>query len=515
VKRHIERITDGYLCVLLLLFPLYTGSRGYLDITQAKYVFFVWSSLAYFAIVLCAMILCALQDRRRVLQAGLRQTSLTEAFLLSYVLLCCVSAIVSDYGSMVWLGAGRKEGLGTILLYAGIFFFTARFGKLKKGHLYLIGIVILVNLIIGILQYIGFNPFTLYPKGYTYHDAFTLYANAFLGTLGNIDLLSAYLSLAVPLLYAAFALKEKTGLLLIPFAAGVFLLMLTGVSAGLLGISAGLFLAIPLTANTKRGFVRSLIAGGIAALCAAARYCLSTDYSNRTTVVHMEFGELSLILSLTAAGLLCLSYLVNRFGGRISWNVGKVKKALTICVAAGILAMIAILWAYPFTGGMLASAHRMLHGALDEKAGSSRVQIWQHTMGLVPEHLWFGGGPDTLVQRACLTFERYNEATGTVVRTYLDNAHNDYLNILVNTGVFSLIAYLTALLSVVVRTLRISAADQTSTVLLIGLLCYLIQIFFSFSILIVAPFFWVLFGLLTASLREAKRSENQTAGQPA
>jgi heme/copper-type cytochrome/quinol oxidase subunit 2 len=52
-------------------------------------------------------------------------------------------------------------------------------------------------------------------------------------------------------------------------------------------------------------------------------------------------------------------------------------------------------------------------------------------------------------------------------------------------------------------------------VLLIGLLCYLIQIFFSFSILIVAPFFWVLFGLLTASLREAKRSENQTAGQPA
>jgi O-antigen ligase len=97
---------------------------------------------------------------------------------------------------------------------------------------------------------------------------------------------------------------------------------------------------------------------------------------------------------------------------------------------------------------MLASAHRMLHGALDEKAGSSRVQIWQHTMGLVPEHFWFGGGPDTLVQRACLTFERYNEATGTVVRTYLDNAHNDYLNILVNTGVFSLIAYLTALLSV-------------------------------------------------------------------
>ena len=65
------------------------------------------------------------------------------------MLFCCISALLSDYQSLVWTGAGRYEGLGTILLYSGLFLLIARFGKFKKYHLYLLGFVVLLNAIIG------------------------------------------------------------------------------------------------------------------------------------------------------------------------------------------------------------------------------------------------------------------------------------------------------------------------------------------------------------------------------
>ena len=495
-----DKITDAYVCLMLLVFPLWKGSSGYLNITAAKYGFFLWSALVYIGLMLITAGLCLFTGKYRDTAEKGMTISPTQICILIYALLCCVSAVLSDYGSKVWLGAGRYEGVSTILLYAVIFLLVSCFGKLRKLHLYLIGAVVTINAVIGILQYLGYNPFMLYPKGYTHHDAFTLYANAFLGTLGNIDLLSAFLSLMLPLLYAYYLLNEKTGLMLVPFTAGVFLLLLSGVSAGLVGIGGGLIITFPALANSRQRLAKVLRAGGLSFFSVAVYTCLNVTYENRIIGIHPKFGAPVAVSAVIAAALICLSHFMNRSGIKAEWNEKKAKRIRVICVIAAIAAFLVVVRAYPFSSGALSEMHRLLWGDVDASFGSSRIQIWRQAAGLVPEHIWFGGGPDTLAERIGFTFKRFNEVTGTMIETSIDNAHNDYLNILVNTGVISLLAYLAAIFIAAVRTLRAGLENKTAAVVFVALLCYLIQMLFGFSICIVSPFFWILFGLLDAAL---------------
>ena len=246
-----ELITDAFLGVLLLVYPLWFGPGGYTTMTEVKYGFFKWMSVIYLVVIVLAAGELFIVGKGRNILGRFRRFGVSQACILAFVLFCSISAALSAFGYKVWLGAGRYEGLSTILLYAGLFLAVSLFGRFKKWYLYLIGLVILLNAVIGFLQYAGLNPLRLFPEGYTYHDAFVLYSGAFMGTLGNIDLLSAFLSLFLPLLYVYYVLRDKSSLLLIPFAAGIFTLLLSGVSAGLVGIGAGLFITLPLISNSK------------------------------------------------------------------------------------------------------------------------------------------------------------------------------------------------------------------------------------------------------------------------
>lgn len=505
--RYPERVTAVFLCVLLLIFPFVFGPGGYTTITEVKYEFFKWAALIYIGAMVLLMGELSLMGKSREMLARLRRFGPVQALVLCYVLFCCVSAALSPYGGKVWLGFGRYEGLGTCLLYAGVFLLVSWWGRLKKWHLYLVGIVVLVNAGIGLLQFMQMNPFGLFPQGYTYHDAFKLYANAFMGTLGNIDLLSAYLSLVLPLFYVYYVLQEKATLLLVPFGLGVFLLILSGVSAGVVGIGVGVLISVPLLGGSKRRCQRILTAGGVAALAAAAGKSLLLSYEKLSGDGSAVAGYVPLVLLAAAVILFVAAVLLMKQGAESHWNDRLVQRLLAVCVIGALVAVPLVLWAYPFGSGTAGALHKLLHGELDPKLGSSRIAIWQNVLKLVPERLFLGGGPDTLAARLNFSFQRYNEATGTMIQSVVDTAHNDYLNILVNTGLFSLLAYLGALISAAVGTLKVAVHNKTAVVLFVALLCYLIQIFFSFSICIVSPFFWICLGLLVAALHPHSQQE--------
>lgn len=58
-------------------------------------------------------------------------------------------------------------------------------------------------------QLAGGNPLGLYPKGLAYSDAGTAYSGAYLGTIGNTDLLAAVMCVAVPaFFYGAWKLRR-------------------------------------------------------------------------------------------------------------------------------------------------------------------------------------------------------------------------------------------------------------------------------------------------------------------
>ena len=103
---------------------------------------------------------------------------------------------------------------------------------------------------------------------------------------------------------------------------------------------------------------------------------------------------------------------------------------------------------------MLGEAHEILQGRAEDEFGSGRVFIWKNVWQAVKERPLFGGGPDTLSHRITAYFERYDEATNIMRRSGIDTAHNEYLNILANQGIFALLCWLAALGYSAVRFVR-------------------------------------------------------------
>ena len=502
-KLFAEVISDIYISVMLVVFPLFFGANGYVDITQVKYRFFLWTSLIYIALLIIGSLEAVLVGNEKLSDLGARFKSAgpVQYLMITYLVFCSVSAVLSEFGVATLNGLGRNEGLYTTALYVGVFLLLSFFGRPKRWCLIPVGVVIVLNSVIGFLQYAGFNPFTLFPAGYTYHDAFIKYASAFMGTLGNVDLLSAYLSLSVTLfvIYLIVSDHKYSALSLLPVFFGVFTLLLCGVSAGILGAILAIFLTIPLTLSKRKQFLRGLICGSVCFFAAALYFGLSATYINGITNLHFSLGTRCIACFILSVLTLILRFFFGKshvvFFKKRRTAIRFLSCIVVLCIVLGV----ALLYFLPFESGTIGEIHGVLNGKIDDKIGSGRIAIWRECLKLIPGHLLFGGGPDTLAERINYVFTRYSNELGMTIESHIDNAHNDYLNILVNTGVLSLIAYIASLGLLGIKAIKRSGR---SSVLILGTaaLAYCIQVFFSFSICIVAPFFWICLGLLCSEL---------------
>lgn len=132
----------------------------------------------------------------------------------------------------------------------------------------------------------------------------------------------------------------------------------------------------------------------------------------------------------------------------------KKRRAATIIIGGVLLAAFLAVFLLPGLPGVLGEAHALLHGRAENDFGSGRIYIWKNVWQAVKERPLFGGGPDTLPRRITAYFERYDEAGHIVRRTGIDTAHNEYLNILANQGLFALLCWLGALGCSAVRFVR-------------------------------------------------------------
>ena len=108
---------------------------------------------------------------------------------------------------------------------------------------------------------------------------------------------------------------------------------------------------------------------------------------------------------------------------------------------------------------------------------------------------WFGGGPDTLTHQVSAYFERYDADANRILRATIDAAHNEYLNIWANQGVFALLCWLGALGASAVRFVR--RADEAETLICgSAVLGYCIQAFFGISTCISAPYLFLAWAML-------------------
>lgn len=431
-----QKWTELYLACMATAWLLYTGS-GYEHISQSKaLLFFLLTGGFVLVSVLGRLELCLIGGRKCLSPLECwKKWNMTQRAVFLYWCAALVSTLTSAHLNVAFLGNARYGGFVTITLYCWSFLLLSGGYTPRRWLLWLLAGAVSLNCLLSLAQLLGYNPLGLYPAGMTYYDANLRYAGTFLGSIGNVDILSAVLCVAIPVLWIS-VLRLKTPwrfVLLIPLA---------------------LCLAVLFWA---------FVAGGVVAVLLSVLFT--------PAVLAQEKRRRVLLLALALAVLV-----------------------------VGVLAVYAV---GDKLGGFPAEASALLHGQWDDSFGSGRLYIWRKTAELIPQRPLLGGGPDTLGLRADIGFERFNETTGTMIQARVDDAHNEYLNILANQGLLGLLTYLAVLVSALVTWVRRAPGDNVAAICGGGALCYGIQAFFGIASPASTPLFWTCMALCVGKREES------------
>ncbi len=129
----------------------------------------------------------------------------------------------------------------------------------------------------------------------------------------------------------------------------------------------------------------------------------------------------------------------------------------------------------------------IVKGNINEDYGTKRIFIWKNTLKIVPDNLLNGVGIDNF-------YYAFGSKPLSKGRFFFDKAHNEYLQILITEGIFALISYLCLYFIIVKRGVK-RVFKNKQIYLLLPVIGYLVQAFFNFSVVEVAPFFYICLGL--------------------
>ncbi|WP_159442892.1 O-antigen ligase family protein [Selenihalanaerobacter shriftii] len=151
-----------------------------------------------------------------------------------------------------------------------------------------------------------------------------------------------------------------------------------------------------------------------------------------------------------------------------------------------------------------------------ERLASGRGFIWSRSLPLLKNSFITGYGPDTYA----LYFPQ-NDFVGKL-KTFgstlkiVDKPHNLYLQIAINTGIISLLAFLSLVISYFFSSIKIYSFSNFDNIheiigasILIALTGYLMTAFFNDSVVSVAPIFWILLGIGISINLKLKKSNDQ------
>lgn len=441
-----KSITYIYLLLLITGYLFFTGANGYAEIQTAKYKAFLilnggYAALIYILEIKMALLGTGMRPRLRSIIKGL---DWTQRFVVVYMLLTWISAFSSTYWPETIIGATRFEGALTISLYCICFLFVSIYGIIDRRFFIVLCAAALFFCILCIFQLLDQNPFGLYPAGYSYSGANKDYGGAYLGTVGNVDLVAGLLCLIIPITVVPFLRGQaKNRFALLPVIIILFyVLAVMNVSAGIVGVAVGLII-----------------------------------------------------------GLLFI----------FPWK-SRERKSLSLFLSAAVIGLVALLYLIEPGAGFVREVHEILHGRFDDSFGSGRIQIWRNVLVTIPGNIWFGIGPDTMIHLGITPFTRLDPSSGMMIVSEIDVAHNEYLNVLSQQGVFAFISYLAIVFSLAAKWIRNRGESIAVSTLGCAALCYCIQAFFGFSSCITAPYFWVVLALLEKecsiqSASEGKKNE--------
>jgi len=134
-------------------------------------------------------------------------------------------------------------------------------------------------------------------------------------------------------------------------------------------------------------------------------------------------------------------------------------------------------------------------GNISLEMGTARIKIWSMVFDVIKSRPLLGTGPEALPMGLAkhspeMFFKWIKESN-----TFVDKAHNDYLQIAACTGIPSLVLYLAFLFLALKNNIKNMFKNKLCFIFFGTIIAYLVQAFFNISVISVAPIFWFILGI--------------------
>lgn len=376
------------------------------------------------------------------------KVTLTDKFMGLYGLALTVSYLCSDYKDTALWGTGNGWYLGFLpqIMMVGAYFFTA---KLWRPRRIFFGLLFSASAAVFLLGYL--NRFGFYPIAMT-----TQSPDYFISTIGHINWYCGY---AVTVLFAGVAAvwqgrgKSWQRVLLYGYVLLGFCTLVTqGSSSGIVALGAMILVLFVLSAGSGEkmcGFWKIVSLLSAACLLTELFRIAAPERLNRDDEVIdlLTTGSLPVIMTVIALAFLAVFYIAKRQGvypQEFMVITAEVIVFLTLCVFAFSVFCLIMNTRYPGILGRLSEYPAL---TFSYAWGSGRGGTWMAGARCFLEqnllHKLVGVGPDAM---AAYLYHGASEGLLHLLNTAfrgqtLTNAHNEWLTVLANTGIFGLIGF--------------------------------------------------------------------------
>ena len=385
-KNILAKITEVYIVVMIMLFPLLVNSTGFFRILEAKYSYFLIINTIYIS-VLFVIILYYWLFRNTNIFKEIKLHKIQWAvivFLVINIISTILSPFLKEYN--LFVGVGRAEGLISITLYCLSFLNITMFGEFKERYIVYFSVASIMVSSVAILQYIGFNPFNMYQNGIGTHNV------SFIGTIGNIAFVSAFYCIYLTISMASYVFIEEDKkyikiIHLLSIYMGFFIFEVLDVLGGAVAFCGTLVLTIPFIITNSKRLSRLLIVGAMILLGYLTNIIVNPVYYYDIGKLKLDFqiNEIAIALLAVIVIFIGLAHVLKNREFDISKNKKVIKLfylALVLCVVIGV----ATIYFVNFSDGFLYEIHEILHGNLDDDFGTYRIFLWKRSLSLVKDY---------------------------------------------------------------------------------------------------------------------------------
>lgn len=509
-----------YMLLVIVLLPLY-HQKSYYRIASDKLVVFAriirlfLPVAAVFLISGTVLLLHNNRMNRGKWKAFAASLSITDRFVLGFFISVLLSYLFTDYPADALWGEERwLMGLLPQLTVIGAYFILTRSWNIT---LWIPGMLFPVSAVVFLLGLLDRFGVILIPMEYRNPQ--------FISTVGNINWYCGYMVTfffgAVYLYWSGAVLKKwlRTALL-VYLGLGFATLVTQGSSSGLLALLGILFVLFLLSArHSDRMYAFSHIALLLSGTCLLL-YLLQLLFPDAITYREsatelLTNTPLPAVMFLLSGLLLFWLYLrAGSYPKRFFTGLAVLVSAAALLFTAGFCALLIANTVRPGSIGALSDLSFL---RFTPEWGSKRGATWTAGLGcyleMSPGRKLVGAGPDCMwpyiagegsVRLRSLISQQFGNLQ-------LTNAHNEWITVLVNYGLFGLISFAGMMICSIRRFLRPGAMPYPYACMAgacgISLLAYTLHNVVSFQQLMNYPLMFLILGIGEALLREKRQAK--------